>query len=82
MQNVILFMEPSDDPWSVSMKAGDLFFNRFAIDEEAAFELLGVYHLKKSFDKMSDPSEELYKYYKTEIKEKGIVKKPFLNSLL
>ena len=75
MQNVILFLEPSDDAYNVSMKAGNSYFNRFGIDEDAGFELLGVYYLKKSFRKMSDDLNEDYGKYEAERKEKGIVKK-------
>ena len=71
MQNVILFLEPSDDPWDVSMKAGNSYFNRIGIDENAGFELLGVYYLKKSFRAMTVG----YAKYEAERKVKGIVKK-------
>ena len=44
-QNLILFIEPSIDPWSSPSKIGNSYINRFVIDEEASFELLGVHHL-------------------------------------
>ena len=75
MQNVILFLEPSDDPWNVAMKAGNSYFNRMGIDEDAGFELLGVYYLKKSFYKMAKKHDKDYGKYEAERKEKGIVKK-------
>lgn len=46
-QNLILFIEPSIDPWSSPSKMGNSYINRFVIDEEAGFELLGVYYLSK-----------------------------------
>merc|ERR1712039_766711 len=64
MQNVILFLEPSDDQWNVSTKAGNSYFNRIGVDEDAGFELLGVYHLKKAFWDIDD------KEYEAERKEK------------
>ena len=40
-------MEPSKYADDVSLKAGNMIFNRFCIDEDAAFELSGVNSLKK-----------------------------------
>ena len=48
MQNLVLLMEPSEDAHNISLKAGNMFFNRFSMDEDAAFELSGVHYLKKS----------------------------------
>ena len=46
MQNLVIFIEPSEDASNISEKAGKLYLNRFCIDEESACELSGVYHLK------------------------------------
>ena len=46
MQNLVVFIEPSQDASNISLKAGKLYFNRFCIDEDAACELSGVYYLK------------------------------------
>ena len=54
MQNVVLLMEPSRYACNVSLKAGNMFLNRFCIDEEAAFESTGVYYLKPSKKFMFD----------------------------
>ena len=54
MQNFIILMQPTEDAWDISIKAGKLLLNRFFIDEEAAFELSGVYYLKKSALKFAD----------------------------
>ena len=45
MQNLVIFMEPSDDSLNISSKFGKLYLNRLCIDEEAACELSGVYYL-------------------------------------
>ena len=50
MQNLFFLMEPSDDAWRTSMKAGNMCLNRFLIDEDAAFELSGVHYLEKCLD--------------------------------
>ena len=41
-------MEPSEDAYITTVKAGNMFLNRFCIDEDAAFELSGVMDLKQS----------------------------------
>ena len=47
MQNLVVFIEQSEDTSNISEKAGRLYLNRFCIDEESACELLGVYYLKE-----------------------------------
>ena len=47
IQNLIFLMEPTEEPWVVSLKGGNMCLNLFSIDEDAAFELSDVYHLKK-----------------------------------
>lgn len=54
MQNLIVFMEPSEDLENISVKAGKLYLNRFCIDEDSACELSGVYYLKESSREMID----------------------------
>ena len=44
-QNIILLTEPSKSSWETPSKIGNLFMNRFSIDEDNACEVLGVYHL-------------------------------------
>ena len=48
MQNLIVLIELSKEAENISLKAGNMFLNRFSIDEDAAFELFGVYYLKSS----------------------------------
>ena len=48
MQNLVVFMEPSEDAHMISLKGGNMCLNRFCIDEDAAFELPGVYYFEKS----------------------------------
>ena len=71
MHNVILFTEAFKEKWGTPLKIGDLFFNRFGVDEDAAFEMLGVYELEKTSKKMADSMEEEYKNFEQERKDKG-----------
>ena len=45
-QKIILLQEPSIDAFDISLQAGNMCLNRFCIDEEAGFELAGIYLLK------------------------------------
>ena len=47
MQNLVVFMEPSEHAYDNPAKAGNMILNRFCIDEDAAFELSGISSLKK-----------------------------------
>ena len=46
-QNIVFFIEPSEDAYNISSKVGKLFLNKFCIDEDEATELSGINHLKK-----------------------------------
>ena len=74
MQNIILLMDPSKTEWNISLKGGNLAINRFTIDEDAAFELSGIYYLKQYFNEMADQHNRNYKELKLERKVKGSVK--------
>ena len=40
---LIIFLEPSEDPYFTPLKIGKRFFNRVAIDENAGFEIMSVF---------------------------------------
>ena len=43
---VVIFTEPSRDKWRTSLKMGNLYMNRLAIEEDAAFEVMKIFELK------------------------------------
>ena len=47
MQKIVLFIEPSEEAWRTPLKIGNLFMNRFAVDEDAASEILKIFELGK-----------------------------------
>ena len=49
-QKIVLFIEPSAKAWITSSKIGNLFMNRFAIDEDAKNEILKIYQLEYKID--------------------------------
>ena len=51
-------MDPPQIAWDISWKAGNTCLNRFCIDEDAAFELSGIYYLKKAG--YNSPIEDQY----------------------
>ena len=69
-QKIVLFIEPSDHACDTPLKIGNLFMNRFAVDEDAASEILKIFELDKSSIKMSEHDE--YKNFKKERKQKGM----------
>ena len=48
-QKIVLFIESSEKPYDKPSKIGNLFMNRIAIDEDAAHEILKIYHLEDKF---------------------------------
>ena len=65
MQNLVVFMDPSEHAWDTPLKSRNMILNRFCIDEDAAFELSGVNSLKKSsWDMSNRPSFKLKRIQK------------------
>ena len=48
MQSFFILKEPAITGYDISLKAGKRLMNRFCIDEDADFELSGVYSLHES----------------------------------
>ena len=71
MQKIVLFIEPSDDAWRTPLKIGNLFMNRFAVDEDAAFEVMKIFELEKTSFEMSKLSQSTFKNFKKERIHKG-----------
>ena len=46
MQKIVLFIEPAWRASATPTKIGNLFMNRFGIDEDAKHEILKIYHLE------------------------------------
>ena len=78
MQNLVVFMEPSENAYDnvislnkgfkcydISFKDGNKCFNRFCIDEDAAFELSVVHYLKESSE------DAIFGAWRWELKGKG-----------
>ena len=49
MQKIVLFIEPQEVKWSTPLKIGNLFMNRFSIDEDGCHEALKIYYLENRF---------------------------------
>ena len=52
-QNLVVLVEPPMLGYEIHLKVGYMIFNRFCIDEDAAFELSGVNYLKEASWTMS-----------------------------
>ena len=44
-KNITIFIESRENDHTKPSKIGHLFLNRFTIEEEPSFELLGIYNL-------------------------------------
>ena len=47
-QKIVLFIEPAAGASATPSKIGNLFMNRFGIDEDAKHEILKIYHLENN----------------------------------
>ena len=54
-QNIILFIEPNESPSESTLNIGNLYMNRFAIDEDKASEILKIYQLQ---ERLSNPKRD------------------------
>ena len=59
MQNLVFLKEPPEKAFDISLKAGNMSLNRFCIDEDASFELSGVYDLKQPSYKVTDKRQAI-----------------------
>ena len=64
---IVLFMEPSKDKWTIPLKLGRLYMNRFVIDENAEVEVIKVIELKESWHEL-----EFEDQFESERREKGL----------
>ena len=48
MQNIIVLRDISEYAHDISSKAVNMYINRFCINEDDAFELSGVFNLRKN----------------------------------
>ena len=74
MQKIVLFIEPNDEAFDTPLKIGNLFMNRFAVDEDAASEILKIFELEKTSCEISLPEPYLspeYENFEEERKQKG-----------
>ena len=53
-QDLFLLVEPSNDAYLTPAKIGNLYLNRFAIDEDAGFEILGIQFLHRASRRQVD----------------------------
>ena len=57
MQKVILFIEPTDDAFEKPEKIGNIFMNRFAVEEDVASEIVSIFELGVASYKSKDKKQ-------------------------
>ena len=65
-------MEEQEEAYEIPLKFGNFLLNQFGVNEDAAFELIGVYHLQKSSTKMAYQENKEYKNFEKERNKKGM----------
>ena len=60
-QNLFLFFEENELPFVIDRKLVKLYMNRCIIDEDAEFEISGVYELQKVIEPMISRLNSMYK---------------------
>ena len=56
MQKIVIFIEPNRDASYTLDKIGNLFMNRFSIEEDEKIEILKIYQLETDFLRFSKPT--------------------------
>ena len=46
MRNLVVLMDPIQYAYDITLKAGNMYLNRFCIDEDAAIESFGMHYLQ------------------------------------
>ena len=58
MQKIVLFIAPRHVKWSTPSKIGNLFLNRFAIDENEGAEIVKIFELEHKFPHNADSIQD------------------------
>ena len=72
MQKIVLFVEPNDDAFLTPSKIGNLFLNRFVIDETVRAEISNIFEFQRTSVKISLPTGDEYENFVDERKQKGM----------
>ena len=71
MHQIVLFIAPRENDFDRDSEIGNLFMNRFAIEEDANFEILKIIYVEEYFwdNDLDDKAKDE--------KGKGLIKCPF-----
>jgi len=72
MQKIVIFIEPNDEAFITPFKFGNLFMNRFAIDEAEGYEILKICELEKTSWNISWPESPEYNNFENERNQKDM----------
>ena len=72
MKDLIFLFDDPEERFITPLKMGNSFLNRFAIDEEANFEVLGVHFMTKIGSETTDENQaENNRLLENELLQKG-----------
>ena len=67
MQKIVLFIEPTYAAYETPTKIGNLFMNRFAIDEDSKDEIVKICYLERNLKDLTNgnltPEQGLYSIF-------------------
>ena len=63
-------MEENELDYEISSSLVKLSMNRFIVNEDAQFEVMGIYNFKRATKQMADLGDASYKYFAKERTEK------------
>ena len=58
MQKIVLFIEPTDSDYGSASTIGNLYMNRFAIDEDAGHEIVKIYEVSSQRGRLFHSEEK------------------------
>ena len=81
-QNLFLFFEENELEFEISSSLVQLSMNRFVIDEDDQFEVIGIYNLTKATKEMANFDDPADKYFAKERTEKQAYDKVLISEAI
>ena len=81
-QHSYLFLEENGLEYEISSSLVRLSMNRFVVNEDAQFEVIGIYNLERATKEMADLRNPSYKYFAKQRTEKDAFDKDLISDVM
>jgi len=81
-QHLYLFLEENELEYEISSSLVKLSMNRFVVNEDAQFEVMGIYNFKRATKEMADLHDASYKFFAKERTEKDAFDKDLISDAM